>query len=260
MTEPEFETEARGALSILRINRPEKRNAMNRAVMAGIGNGMAAADESADIRAVILTGAGDNTFCAGMDLAAFASGQIDGDAEQDTGMANFAEFVQGRISTPIICAANGHAVAGGFELLLACDLVVAADHAKFGLPEVKRGLFAAGGGVFLSRRVALAKALEMALTGDPITADEALHLGLVNRVVPPAEVMSAALELAERVAANGPLAVNATKRLVRTAATEPAADVHALQQTLQPQIFESEDAKEGAMAFVEKRTPQWKGR
>ena len=150
-------------------------------------------------------------------------------------------------------------MAGGFELLLGCDVVVASEAASFGLPEVKRGLFAAGGGVFVSTRIPLAVALELTLTGDPIDAGRALSLGLINQVVPPGEVLDAAVALAERIARNGPLALQATKELVRTASTD-LEKARALAAEWQPKVFGSEDAKEGATAFIEKRDPVWKGR
>jgi enoyl-CoA hydratase/carnithine racemase len=171
----------------------------------------------------------------------------------------FQRLVQGEIATPIIGAANATAVAGGFELLLACDVVVASSEARFGLPEVRRGLFAAGGGTFLATRIPLAVALEMTLTGEPIDATRAYELGLVNRVVPPDDVVGTALDLAERIAANGPLGVAATKELVRLGVSDSPRARQRLAHW-QPLVFGSEDAKEGALAFVEKRTPVWQGR
>jgi enoyl-CoA hydratase/carnithine racemase len=252
---PEVITERRDAVLVIRINRPEKRNALNGAVMAGIGKGIAEADATPDIRAIVLTGTGDRSFCAGMDLAAFAGGGLGAEGDDQKYVGTFMNFMsRGQCETPVIGAAQASALAGGFELLLSCDLIVASDEAKF-----KRGLFAAGGGMFLPRRVPLAVALELAMTGDPIDAAEARRLGLINRVVSADKVVDEAVALAERVAANGPLGVQATKKLMRMAAVEPAADVWTLHNELQGKVFSSEDAREGSMAFVEKRAPVWKG-
>ncbi len=160
---------------------------------------------------------------------------------------------------PLVGAANGTAVAGGFELLLGCDVIVAAEHAAFGLPEVQRGLMPAGGGTFLGTRIPLSIALEMALTGDPISAARAYELGLVNAVVPGDEVLARAVEIADRIAGNGPLAVGAVKELVRLGVADVAGAWGRLRE-LQPVVFGSEDAREGAQAFVEKRPPTWQGR
>ena len=261
-SEPEVVLERRDAVLVIRINRPEARNALNGAVMAGVGRGITEADASPDVRAVVLTGTGDRAFCAGMDLRAFAEGGgVPANPDEQEHTAAFIRFMsRGECNTPVIGAAQATALAGGFELLMACDLVVAAEGAKFGVPEVKRGLFAAGGGMFLARRIPLAKALELTLTGDPIDAAEAARLGLINKVVPAEAVLDEAIALAERIAANGPLGVQASKTLVRKGAFEPAADVWALHTELQAKVFSSEDAVEGATAFVEKRAPVWKGR
>jgi enoyl-CoA hydratase len=248
------------AILTIRINRPETRNAMNVAVMAGIGGGLLEAEADDEVRAVVLTGTGDRAFCAGMDLRAFAEDGMTPSEEQKAGMEAFGAFIRGGFSTPVIGAANAAAVAGGFELLMACDLIVASDEARFGIPEAKRGLFAAGGGVFLPRRIPLAIALELGMTGDVIDAGRAAELGLVNRVVPQGDVLRTAVELAERIAANGPLGVQATRRLMRAAASRTDEEIWALQSEIQPDVFGSEDAKEGARAFVEKRAPVWKGR
>ena len=256
-TEPVLVTERRGAVLVLRLNRPEARNALNPELLTAIGSAMVDAESDPDVRAVVLTGTGDKAFCAGMDLRAFAEGgSIWGSRE---GMQGYARFTQGEIGVPIVGAANATAVAGGFELLLGCDVVVASQAASFGLPEVKRGLFAAGGGVFLSTRIPLAVALELTLTGDSIDATRAQSLGLINQVVEPGEVLEAAVALAERIARNGPLALQATKQLVRTASTD-LAKARALVAEWQPKVFGSEDAKEGATAFIEKRDPVWTGR
>jgi enoyl-CoA hydratase/carnithine racemase len=259
--EPEVVTERRGPVLVVRINRPEARNAFNLPVMAGIGNSLLEADQDPEVRAVVLTGTGDRAFCAGMDLRAFAAGGTEPDDSQLRGRAAFGRFTSGSggCDKPVICAAQATALAGGFELVLACDLAVVAEDAKLGLPEVKRGLFAAGGGMYLARRVPLAKALELTLTGDPITPAEALALGLINAVAPAHEVLDRALELAGRIAVNGPLGVQASKRLVRMAAFEPLAEVREAHAELQQSVFSSEDAKEGATAFIERRTPVWSG-
>ena len=256
-TEPVLVTERRGAVTVLRLNRPEARNSLNPALLTAIGTGMVEAENDPDVRAVVLTGTGDKAFCAGMDLRAFAEGGALGGSPE--GMKGYARFAQGDIGVPIVGAANATAVAGGFELLLGCDVVVASETASFGLPEVKRGLFAAGGGVFVSTRIPLAVALELTLTGDPIDAGRAQSLGLINQVVPQAEVLNAAVVLAERIARNGPLALQATKQMVRTASTD-LEKARALASEWQPKVFGSEDAKEGATAFIEKRDPVWKGR
>ena len=256
-SEPVLVTERRGAVTILRLNRPEARNALNPELLTAIGLGMVEAENDPDVRAVVLTGTGDKAFCAGMDLRAFAEGGTVGGSKE--GMQGFARFTQGDIGVPIVGAANATAVAGGFELLLGCDVVVASEAAKFGVPEVKRGLFAAGGGVFISTRIPLALALELTLTGDLIDAPRAQSLGLVNQIVAPDQVLNAAIAFAERIAKNGPLALQATKQLVWTASTD-LEKARALAAEWQPKVFGSEDAKEGATAFIEKRDPVWKGR
>ncbi len=193
-----------------------------------------------------------------MDLRAFASGAGFELGDDDIAQAFF-RLLEGRVQVPVVGAANGAAVAGGFELLLGCDLIVAAEHATFGLPEVQRGLLPAGGGTFLGTRIPLSIALEINLTGDPINAARAYELGLVNAVASASEVLSRAVLFAERVAANGPLAVAAVKELVRLGVSDVAGAWTRLRE-LQPIVFASEDASEGARAFVEKRPPRWQGR
>jgi enoyl-CoA hydratase/carnithine racemase len=256
--EPELVQERRDAILVLRLNRPEARNALTPGLINGIGLAAVEAESDPGIRAIVLTGTGPRAFCAGMDLRSFASGDTPGAGDRE-GMAGFLRLTRGEIGVPIVGAANGSAVAGGFELLLACDVVVASSEAKFGLPEVKRGLLAAGGGTFLGTRIPLAVALEIALTGDTIDAARAYELGLVNTVVGPDEVFEGAVAVAERIAANGPLAIAATKELVRTAVTDAARAWERLRE-LQPVVFNSDDAKEGATAFIEKRAPVWTGR
>jgi enoyl-CoA hydratase len=247
--------EQRGAVLIVTLNRPERRNALDGETMAGVGRAFTDAEHDDSIAALVLTGAGDKAFCSGMDLKAFAA-----DGTPDAGDGPGLEVLMGgHYPKPVIAAANGSAVAGGFELLLACDLAVAADHATFGIPEVKRGLVAAGGGVLLlPRRLPLAIALELGLTGEAIDAQRALAFGLVNRVVPADQVLDEALRLAEAIAANAPLAVRFTKEHMRRSA-EGEEDVAAFRRGLGP-IFASADAIEGATAFAERRPPVWTGR
>ncbi|HVX18250.1 MAG TPA: enoyl-CoA hydratase-related protein [Acidimicrobiales bacterium] len=256
-TEPVLVKERRGAVQVLRLNRPEARNALNPELLTGIGLALLDAEADPEVRCVVLTGTGDRAFSSGMDLRAFAEGGGLGDADPK-GLQGFAKFTDGDLSVPVVGAAQATAVAGGFELLLGCDVVVAADSAKFGVPEVKRALFAAGGGVYISTRIPLAVALELTLTGDPIDAPRAYDLGLVNKVVPADGVLDAAIDLAERIAKNGPLALHATKLIVRAASTDMA-KAKELFAEWQPKVFASNDAKEGATAFVEKRDPRWTG-
>ena len=256
-TEPVLVKEQLGAVLVLRLNRPEARNALNPELLSAVGLAMLEAESDTGIRCVVLTGTGDRAFCSGMDLRAFAEGGGMGAADPE-GMKGFGKFTGGELTVPVVGAAQATAVAGGFELLLGCDVVVAADSAKFGLPEVKRSRFAAGGGVYISTRIPLAVALELTLTGDPIDAQRAYDLGLINRVVPADQVVDAAVELGERIAANGPLGLQATKLIVRAASTDMA-KAKELYAEWQPKVFNSNDAKEGATAFVEKRDPVWTG-
>ncbi|HET6873857.1 MAG TPA: enoyl-CoA hydratase-related protein [Acidimicrobiales bacterium] len=259
MDEPILVTEKTGGVMVLRMNRPEARNALSPDLMAALGRAFKESEEDDEIRCLVLTGTGDRAFCAGMDLRAFSEGTRPS-PEDEEAIGYFRQFFGGPGSSlPVIGAAQATAVAGGFELLLACDLVVAADNAQFGVPEVKRGLFAAGGGVYLASRIPLAMALELTLTGDYIDAARAHSLGLVNRVVPAAEVVPTAVALAESIARNGPLALKVTREIVRASA-EDMARARSLLVEWQPKVFGSEDAKEGAMAFIERRDPVWKGR
>lgn len=243
---------------VARLNRPEARNALTPQLVRSIGAVIVDAEVDPEIRAVVLTGTGDRAFCAGMDLRAFAAGEQSGLGDDDAGRA-FLRLTEGAVTVPLVGAANGSALAGGYELLLACDVIIASAEATFGLPEVKRGLFPAGGGTFLGTRVGLGIALELTLTGEPISAARAYELGLVNTVVAPDDVMDTALAMAERVAGNGPLAVTAVKELVRLGVSDPARARERLSE-LRDAVFSSEDAREGALAFVEKRTPVWRGR
>jgi enoyl-CoA hydratase len=235
---------------VITLNRPEAGNALNGALSEGLSNALTEAAKNEDVRAIVVTGAGEKIFCAGMDLKAFAAGE-------DIAKIGMGFAALRNCKKPLIAAVNGHALAGGFEVVMMCDLVVSVDSARFGIPEVKRGLFAAGGGVRLPARIPLAIALEMGLTGDPIDAARAKELGLINQVVPAAELRDAALALAARVSANGPLAVQATKQLMLD---EIGNGNPSLMGELQKKVFTSEDAKEGATAFAQKRAPEWKGR
>jgi enoyl-CoA hydratase len=254
----ELVRERRGNVLVARLNRPEARNALNATVIDGIGAVAQEAEADPEIRVVVITGTGDRAFCAGMDLRAFASGEQSTPSDADS-MEGFRRLIDGQLTVPVIGAANASALAGGFELLLSCDIIVASSQAMFGLPEVKRGLIPAGSGTLLGTRIPLAIALEMALTGDSVDADRAYELGLVNAVVATDEVMPTALGYAERIAANGPLGVGATKELVRLNVTDAGRAAERLRE-LQPLVFGSADAREGAMAFIEKRKPVWRGR
>lgn len=256
---PELVEERHDRVIVLRLNRPEARNAINATLMRDLASAVAAAETDPEIRAIVLTGTGSRAFCAGMDLRAFAAAADDATTDPDADTAAYMRLPDGEVTIPLVGAANGTAVAGGFELLLGCDVVVASSEATFGLPEVKRGLFAGSGVMHIGTRLPLAVALELTLTGDPIDARRAYELGLVNVVVPPDDVLATALALAERIVANGPLAVAATKELVRAAASDAPHARDRLRE-LQAIVFGSEDAREGARAFVEKRVPRWQGR
>jgi enoyl-CoA hydratase len=249
------EQERRGNVALVTLNRPEARNAISPEVsreMVGILDDI---EGDAGVRAVVLTGAGD-VFSAGADLKVVASGRA---ADIANVKGSFAGIVTRDFPKPIIAAVNGPALAGGFEIVLSCDLVVAADTARFGIPEVQRGLMAAAGGLIrLPKRVSLAIALELAMTGDPIDAPRALALGLVNRVVPRDAVVSEALALAERIGQNSPIAVRMSRQLVREAAEMSEAEGWKRTNELSVAVFTSGDAIEGATAFAEKRAPQWK--
>lgn len=248
--------EVHGAVALIRFNRPDQRNAVTTVMKEEISAALDRLERDDTLRVAILTGAG-KVFCAGMDLAAFAAGERPGVTEPD----RFAGFVAAERSKPIIAAVNGGALAGGFEIMLACDMAIAAEGAVFGLPEVKRGLVAAGGGALrLPRRIPFAIANELILTGDTIGADRALQLGLLNAMVPADQLLPAAMELANRIAANAPLAVSASTRLTRAATFGDEAALWALNDRLWSRIDGSADSLEGARAFKEKRPPAWTGR
>lgn len=262
LTERPALTERHGNVLLVTINRPAARNAVNAAVSEAVGGALELAEDDPEIRVVVLTGAGDKSFCAGADLKALSRGEntyAPGHAEW-----GFAGFVKHYISKPVIAAVNGTALGGGTELALAADLVVAAESASFGLPEVKRGLIAGAGGAFrLPAQIPQRLAMEMMLTGDPISAATAKEYRLINDVVPDAELLDAALTLAERISVNAPLAVQASKRVALgvddgeiTSERSKWARSEAQWRTL----LTSEDAKEGPLAFAEKRAPVWKSR
>jgi enoyl-CoA hydratase/carnithine racemase len=251
------ERERRGNVEILTINRPEARNAVNGDVTAAMAAALDAAEGDDRCWVVVVTGAGDKSFSAGLDLKAFASGQGAGIIDAN----GFASITRRSFPKPLVAAVNGTALAGGCEIMLSCDLVVAAEHARFGIPEVKRGLIAGAGGLLrLPRRIPRAVALELALTGEPIDAARAFEIGLVNRVVPADRLIEEAVTLAELVAENAPLAVRCSKRVMLESADLTEKEAWALNDSTFSEIFTSADAMEGAVAFAEKRKPAWQGK
>lgn len=251
--------ERTGHVEVLTLNRPDAANSLNPPLLAELGTALHEILVDDEVRAVVVTGSGERVFCAGMDLSAlgeFNEGQNPGDP---SGARTLAAFMEGAYTKPLIAAVNGAAVGGGLELVMACDLVVAAEHARFGLPEVKRGLYPAGGGTLLSNRIPQALALEMGLTGRLVGAERAAQAGLVNQVVPAADVLVAASALATEVAANGPLGVQLTKRLMRRA-VDHGSDAGRATPEENRAVFRSEDAREGSAAFMEKRDPTFRGR
>jgi enoyl-CoA hydratase len=255
MSEPAVLTEVRDGVLLVTLNRPEQRNAVNRAVAEGIAGALDRLDGDDALRVGVLTGAGKG-FCAGMDLKAFVAGErvaVEG--------RGFAGIVQRASAKPLIAAVEGFAVAGGFEIALACDLIVTAHGTRFGIPEVKRGLVAAGGALLrLPQRMPYHLAMELALTGDLIDAARAYEVGLVNRVVEPGSAVDDALELAAAIAANGPLALAASKRVLVEAPGWPVDEAWERQAEITDPVRTSADAREGSVAFAEKRAPRWVGR
>ncbi|MQY21488.1 crotonase/enoyl-CoA hydratase family protein [Nocardia macrotermitis] len=251
----EVMVQRRGPVMVITINRPEVKNALNAGAAARVAAAVDELDESTELRVAVLTGAG-GTFSAGMDLKAWLRGESP--AIPGRGLCGITETPPRK---PLIAAVEGWALAGGFELLLACDLVVAARTARFGVPEVKRSLVARGGAALqLPRRVPFAIAMELLLTGDPITAPRAAEVGLVNRLTDEGGALTGALELAETIAANGPLAIAATKQIARSTADWTLAEGWAQSAEIAAPVFASRDATEGATAFAEKRAPVWQGR
>jgi enoyl-CoA hydratase len=254
MTGPDLKVTEEGRVLVLTMDRPESRNAMSMEMAHQIADALAMLDERADLSVAVITGAG-GTFCAGMDLKGFARGErpvVEG--------RGFAGLVRRPPTKPLIAAVEGYALAGGFEIVLSCDLVVASRTAKFGLPEVKRGLTAAAGGLLrLQTRIPYHLAMELVLTGRMWPATDAAEVRLVNRLAEPGEALSVALELAAEVADNAPLALAASKQVLVRSADWPLAEKFDRQEEWVNPIRESADAEEGALAFVEKRAPHWTG-
>jgi enoyl-CoA hydratase len=249
----EILTERKGRTLVITINRPEARNAFNLAVAQGLADAVDELDGTPELSVAIVTGAGGN-FCAGMDLKAFVAGEVPSIPGRGIG------FTEQPPRKPLIAAVEGYALAGGTEIVLATDLVVASKAAKFGIPEVKRGLVAGGGGLLrLQKRIPYQKALELALTGDSFTAEEAAAWGFVNVLTEPGEALAGALALADRITANGPLAVAVTKEVIVKSAAWSEAEMWKKQADLIMPVFASKDAIEGATAFAEKRAPNWTG-
>jgi enoyl-CoA hydratase len=254
MTAQEVVTERRDSVLVITVNRPHARNALNRAVAEGIRDAVDELDADKRLRAAVLTGAG-GTFSAGMDLKAFLNGESP-DFE-GRGLCGITETPPRK---PLLAAVEGWALAGGFELVLACDLVIASRSARFGVPEVKRALVAAAGGaLLLPRRLPLPLALELLLTGEPIDADRAAQIGLVNRVVAEGEALATAVDLALAISRNGPLAVAASKEIARAGQDWTVAEGWRRQAAITTRILGSADAREGATAFAQKRDPVWRG-
>jgi enoyl-CoA hydratase len=248
-------TADRGVLTIV-LNRPDVRNAVDQGLADGLAAALDALDASDDLHVAVLTGA-DGTFCSGLDLKAFAAGA----PAPRAGGRGFAGIVERPPHKPLIAAIEGHALAGGLEIALACDLIVAAEDAQLGLPEVKRGLVARGGGLIrLPPRIGRSSTLRLALTGEIVDGREALRLGLADRLAAPGTALAEALSLAAEITTAAPLAVRTTKEIVGQVQGASEPDAWALQQPLAHAVFESRDAAEGARAFAEKRAPVWEAR
>ncbi|MET8051760.1 crotonase/enoyl-CoA hydratase family protein [Streptosporangium amethystogenes] len=241
-------------VAVITINRPKARNAINGTVARGVAAALDELEERKDVAAYVLTGAG-GTFCSGMDLKGFLSGDFP--VVEGRGFGGVAETPPKK---PLIAAVEGYALAGGCELALACDIIIASEEAKFGLPEPKRGLVAGAGGVMrLPRRIPYHIAMEIALTGDHFPASRLYEVGLVNHITPVGEALAKAVELAKRIAANAPMALAATKRVIVESADWSLDEMFKKQGEIINPVFGSKDAMEGAAAFAEKRAPQWKG-
>jgi len=255
---PAVERDRRGHVEVLTINRPEARNAINGEVSQQMSSALDELTHDDDCWVVVLTGSGDKAFSAGMDLKAFAAGE---GASILGATGGFAGIAQRSFPKPIIAAVNGAALAGGCEIMLSCDLVVAAEHATFGIPEAKRGLIAGAGALIrLPNRLPLAVALELALTGEPMDAKRALSLGLINRVVPAGKVLEEAIALAEQISENAPLAVRWSKTVMLRSLSVPEEEGWKANAEAVGVVFSSSDAMEGPVAFAEKRKPNWQGK
>ena len=255
MSEELVLTEQRGHVLLMTLNRPNDMNAFNTPLAAALGETLDAFDANPELRVGVLTGAGRG-FSAGMDLKQFADGGLDG--IPNVGDRGFAGITEKSCAKPIIAAVEGFALAGGLEVALSCDLIVASEGTKLGIPEAGVGLFAGAGALLrLPRQLPYSIAMEMALTADPITAEVALQHGMINRVVPRGETVDAAMEFAERIAQNAPKGVRASKKLLKDVLGVSEDDFWAFQQPAMEEVFGSEDAIEGATAFAEKRAPNW---
>ena len=255
MTDAPVEIDQVNATLVIAINRPAQRNAVNQAVSLAIAGALDRLDNDPGLRVGIITGRG-GSFCSGMDLKAFLNGE-----RPELQGRGFGGVTEAPPTKPLIAAVEGYSLAGGCELALACDMIVAADNAWFGLPEVTRGLVAGSGGLMrLPRRIPAAIALEYALTGESISAPTAHHWGLVNRLTSSGEALTEALALAAQITANAPLSTLMTKRIIQESASWPEDEIWDRQRPLTEFVLSSEDAREGARAFAEKRAPVWKGK
>ena len=256
---PKVLTERVGHVAVITINRPEVFNCVDDDVSAGIEAALDEFEADDEVWVLVITGAGDKAFCAGMDLKAFA--RLGREAKIFTERGGFAGVTHRKLTKPTIAAVNGVALGGGLEIALACDLVVAADNARFGIPEVKVGLVAAAGGMIrLPRRIPQALALEMGMTGEPIEAQRALTAGLVNRIAEPGKTLEEAISLAESICAASPVAVRQTREVMIAGAQVSDDEAWELNKAANRTVLKSEDMKEGQRAFSEKRPPEWKNR
>jgi len=250
----EVTTEVRDQIMIITLNRPDAMNAVNQALSDQLAKSLDELDNNQDVSVGILTGAGRG-FCAGMDLKEFVVSGLP--TASDRG---FGGIVERASKKPLLCAVEGFALAGGLEVALSTDMIIASKGAKFGIPEVTVGLFAAAGALLrLPRSVPYGRAMKMALTGEPIKAEEAYELGMVTELCEKGEALNTALDIASRIAKNAPLGLIASKQLIREMQGRTEQEFFSTQQAQIDVVFNSEDGKEGATAFAEKRAPNWKG-